>query len=149
MRTLLIAALISAPAIAQVSVEVSAPPPPRVTVRAPRVVAPPPPRVHLEPPSVHFSAPPPMVVVRPGVQVVEGSRQEVFFTGGYYWHCGSDGTWWRTRNHRGGWRVAPRNVVPIAVVHGRGHYRNFHAHAHFGKHARHASIRSFKKSRRG
>jgi len=143
-RTLLLATLISSSAIAQVSVEVSASPPPRVTVRASR-----PPRVHLESSSVHFSAAPPLVTVRPGVQVVEGSRQEVFFSGGYYWHCGSDGTWWRTHNHHGGWRVAPRHAVPIAVVHGRGHYRNFHAHAHFGKHARHASIRSFKKSRRG
>ena len=130
MRTLLFAALLSAPAIAQVSV---------------RVTAPRPPRVHLEPPSVRFSAAPPLVVVRPGVQVVEGSSQEVFFSGGWYWHCGSDGTWWRTHNHHGGWRVAPRRAVPVAVVRCRGHYRNFHAH----RAVRHASIRSMKKSRRG
>jgi hypothetical protein len=142
----------SANALAQVTVEVNAPPPPRVVVRAPappppprvvvppppprvvvrapapRVYVPPPPAVRVEPPTVTFAAPPPLVTVEPGIEVVEDADEEVFFSAGWYWHCGPDGTWWRTHNYRGGWVVAPPRVVPVAVMHlPRGHYRHFHS----------------------
>jgi hypothetical protein len=145
--------LLSASAYAQVRVEVGIPEPPHVVVSAPaprvvvappparrvvvappppaRVVvqAPPPPRVVVQappPPVVRFEAPPPLVVVEPGIQVVADSDEEVFFVDGYYWHPGPDGTWWRTRDHRGGWVVAPPRVVPAAIVRlPRGHYRHW------------------------
>jgi hypothetical protein len=141
----------SATALAQVTVEVNAPPPPRVVVRAPapppppRVIAPPPPRVvvsapaprvyvppppvvRVEPPTIRFAAPPPLVEVQPGVEVVEDADEEIFFTGGWYWHCSPEGTWFRTRNYRGGWAVAPPRVVPVAVARmPRGEYRHFHS----------------------
>ncbi len=117
-------AVAGAPAWAQVHVEIVAPPPPRVVVAPPRpvVVAPPPP--------VRFVAPPPLVVVEPGVQVVRDCDEEVFFTGGWYWHAGPDGTWYRTRSWRGGWVAAPRRTVPVAIVRlPRGQYRHFRGEA--------------------
>jgi len=119
------------PAFAQVHVEVVAPPPPRVVVSAPpppRVVAPAP-RVVVAPPPpiVRFEAPPPLVTVEPGVQVVRDCDDEIFFSGGWYWHPGANGVWYRTRSYRGGWVMAPRAAVPVAVMHmPRGRYRHWH-----------------------
>jgi hypothetical protein len=77
-------------------------------------------------PVVRFEAPPPLVEVEPGVQVVRDCDDEVFFSGGWYWHAGPDGTWYRTRSYRGGWVVAPRRAVPVAIVRmPRGHYRHY------------------------
>ena len=137
--------LAGTPAFAQVRVEVVAPPPPRIEVRAPRVeVRAPAPRVVVPPPpTVRFSAPPPLTVVEPGVQVVEDADDEVFFSSGYYWHCNPDGVWFRTRSYRGGWAVAPSRAVPVAVMRlPRGHYRHFHGHErhevrHEMRHERH------------
>ncbi|HEX8951442.1 MAG TPA: hypothetical protein VF945_06330, partial [Polyangia bacterium] len=115
----------AAPAFAQVHVEVVAPPPPHVVVSAPppRVVVPP-------PPVVRFAAPPPLVVVEPGVQVVRDCDDEIFFSGGWYWHAGPEGTWYRTRSYRGGWVAAPRRAVPVAVARlPRGQYRHFRGEA--------------------
>lgn len=124
----------AAPALAQVHVEVVAPPPPHVVVSAPpppRVVVAPPPRVVVAPPPVvRFEAPPPLVEVEPGVRVVRDCDDEVFFTGGWYWHAGPDGTWYRTRSYRGGWVAAPRHAVPVAIVRmPRGQYRHFRGEA--------------------
>ena len=135
--------LCAAPALAQVSVEVSAPPPPRIVVAAP-----PPPRVEVAGPSVHFDAEPPLVDVSPGVRVVRDCDEEVFFHGGYYWHPGRDGVWYRTRNYRGGWVMAPRHEVPGALVRlPRGQYRHFHggpmrAEHRFERHEMHAERRA-------
>lgn len=122
MRTLLVicaTTLVAAPAFAQVRVEVVAPPPPRVVVAPPRVVVAP-------PPAVRFEAPPPLTVVAPGVRVVRDCDEEVFFSGGWYWHAGPEGTWYRTRSYRGGWVVAPRHMVPGAIVRmPRGQYRHY------------------------
>ena len=135
MRTLTYLMMLATPAFAQVSVEVHAPPPPRIEVHAPRVVAPPPPRIEVHAPSIRFEAPPPLEVVHPGVQVVADADEEVFFSAGCYWHRGPDGTWWRTRHYRGGWTVAPPRAVPVAVVHLRpGHYRHFHRELRHERH---------------
>ena len=119
--------LCAAPAFAQVQVEVSAPPPPRVEIAAPM-----PPRVEVGAPSVRFDAPPPLVEVRPGVRVVRDCNEEVFFRGGFYWHPGPRGVWYRTRNYRGGWEMAPRHAVPMALVRlPPGRYRHFHGGREF------------------
>lgn len=124
--------LLAAPAMAQVHVEVMAPPPPRVVVAAPppRVVVAPPRVVVPPPPVVRFEAPPPLVAIGPGVQVVQDCDDEVFFSGGWYWHPGPEGVWYRTRSYRGGWVVAPRRAVPVAVARlPRGQYRHFRGEA--------------------
>jgi hypothetical protein len=113
------------PAFAQLHVQVSAP---SIHVRAPAVHVRAP-AVHVRPPAIHFVAPPPLVIVRPGIRVVADADQEIFFTNGWYWQCGSDGTWWRTRHHRGRWVVASPRVVPGGLSHmPRGHYRHYHPH---------------------
>jgi hypothetical protein len=125
--------LCSAPAFAQVSVRVTAPPPPRVIVTTPPpprfvVRTPPPARVVVAPPppAVRFVEPPPLVMVEPGVQVVEDCDDEVFFSNGYYWYASDDGTWFRSRSHRGGWVVASPRVVPMRLARmERGHYRHY------------------------
>ncbi len=129
--------LVASPAFAQVHVEVMAPvppPPPRVVVSAPAprvaVVAPAPRVVVPPPPVVRFSSPPPLTVVAPGVEVVRDCDDEVFFSAGWYWHAGPDGTWYRTRSYRGGWVAAPHRAVPVAVARlPRGQYRHFRGEA--------------------
>lgn len=78
------------------------------------------------PPTVTFEVAPPLVYVSPGVQVVEGYDEEVFFTGGWYW-CRRDGVWFRTHDYHGGWVMAPRRYVPARIYRmPPGHYRNYH-----------------------
>ena len=148
------------PAFAQVHVEVVAPPPPHVVVRAPaphvyvpapRVYAPAPRVVVAPPPVVRFEAPPPLVEVEPGVRVVRDCDDEIFFSGGFYWHAGPDGTWYRTRSYRGGWVMAPRHAVPVAVARmPRGQYRHFRGEGWHGERheMRHEMKREEKAERR-
>ena len=105
-----IALFAASPALAQVRVEVAIP----VT-------------------SITFQAPPPLVVVRPGVQVVEDSDDEVFFSNGFYW-CRRDGHWFRTRTHNGGWVVVEGRHVPRAIfAEPPGRYRRW-------RHERHEAV---------
>ncbi|HJV90820.1 MAG TPA: hypothetical protein VJ623_10985 [Holophagaceae bacterium] len=69
---------------------------------------------------------PPLVVVRPGIQVVEGFGEEVFFHEGWYW-CRRDNGWYRARSPRARFewvevRRVPRGLVALPP----GHYRNWH-----------------------
>ena len=83
-------------------------------------------RVDIPLPTISFPAPPPMVVVAPGVQVVEDNDEEVFFSDGYYWHRRGP-TWFRTRTHNGGWVVVEPALVPRGVVAvPEGKYRRWH-----------------------
>jgi hypothetical protein len=119
--------LLASPALAQVRVEVEAPPPP----------------------TLRFSVPPPLVEVRPGVQVVENADDEVFFSAGYYWHRSPNGVWWRTRDHRGGWVLAPRRSVPRAVTRlPPGQYRHFRAERRELRRERHEIRREIRREER-
>ena len=60
-------------------------------------------------------AAPPMVVVQPGVQVVENYDEEVFYTGGWYW-VRRDGRWWRARQPRAEFRYVEQRWVPVSIV---------------------------------
>lgn len=66
---------------------------------------------------VHIGLPvaPPLVVVQPGVSVVEDWDEEVFFVSPYYW-VRRDGRWYRARSPRAAFRVAPVKVVPVELV---------------------------------
>jgi hypothetical protein len=83
---------------------------------------------------------PPLVVIQPGVRVVEDFDEEVFFTGGFYW-AQRDGNWYRARDHRGTWRFVTPRRVPVALTqHEPGRYRRWQHDAHRtwpdGQHAR-------------
>jgi hypothetical protein len=69
---------------------------------------------------------PPMVVVQPGVQVVTELDEEVYFVNGWYW-VRRGPHWYRTHDHRGQWVwVAPARV-PVALVRiPPGQYRRIH-----------------------
>jgi hypothetical protein len=72
-------------------------------------------RVDVALPTISFEVAPPLVVVQPGVQVVEDFDDEVFFVDSWYW-CRRDGRWFRTRSHRGGWVVVEDRAVPVTLV---------------------------------
>lgn len=108
--------VVAGSAAAQVRVQVSVPAPP---------LAPVPPA-----PSVTFVKPPPLVVVQPGIQVVEDHDEEVFFVDNHYW-VRRDGHWFRTRDHRGGWAVVDGPHVPPALVKvPPGHYKRHKGPGH-------------------
>jgi hypothetical protein len=100
----LLGVLVATPALAQVHVGVD---------------------VQIPLPTIRFEVPPPLVVVTPGVQVVEDYGDEVFFVNGWYW-CRRDAHWFRTRDYRGGWVVVERRYVPGSLVKiPPGHYKHY------------------------
>jgi hypothetical protein len=66
-------------------------------------------------PIITFPAPPPLVIVQPGVQVVEDNDDEVFFHDNFYW-VRREGRWFKSRDHKGNWVVVDAPVVPPALV---------------------------------
>lgn len=72
-------------------------------------------RINVPLPTIVFPAPPALVVVQPGVQVVEDYDDEVFFVDGAYW-CRRDGRWFRAKTHSGGWVVVEEHLVPRPIV---------------------------------
>jgi hypothetical protein len=82
-------------------------------------------QVNIPLPTISFPAPPPLVVVQPGIQVVEDNDDEIFFTDGFYWHR-RDGHWFRTKEHNGKWVVVEERVVPAPLVRMTpGQYRRY------------------------
>jgi hypothetical protein len=68
---------------------------------------------------------PSLVLIQPGVQVVAGYPEEVFFTGGYYW-LRRDEAWYRSIHPRTGFVYLPPSRVPPGLVRlPPGHYRNY------------------------
>ena len=72
-------------------------------------------QIQVQLPIITFPAPPPLIVIQPGVQVVEDNDDEVFFTDGYYW-VRRDGRWFKSKDHKGSWVVAEDRVVPAPLV---------------------------------
>lgn len=69
---------------------------------------------------------PHLVVVQPGIQVVEGFRDEVFFQGGWYWCRRPDG-WYRSRSPQARFEwIEGRRVPGVLVRMPAGRYRNWH-----------------------
>ncbi|MBK7863445.1 MAG: hypothetical protein IPJ65_33555 [Archangiaceae bacterium] len=76
-------------------------------------------------PIIKFPVPPPLIVVEPGVQVVEDQEDEVFVHDGWYWHR-RDGRWFRSRDHQGHWVVVEDRGVPAPLVRLKpGAYRHY------------------------
>ena len=69
---------------------------------------------------------PRLVVVQPGIQVVEGFEEEVFFNKGWYW-CRRPGGWYRARSPRAHFDWVEARRLPSALIRvPPGHYRNWH-----------------------
>jgi hypothetical protein len=99
-KLLLLALLVASPALAQIEISVQLP-------------------------TITFNAPPPLVVVQPGVQVVEDHDDEIFFVDSFYW-VRRGPRWYRTRDYRGGWVVVEGARVPPTLVRlPPGQYRHF------------------------
>ena len=97
---LFVAALVASPAFAQVE-------------------------VRLQLPTVTFNAPPPLVVIEPGVQVVEDNDEEVFFVSNSYW-VRRGPRWYRANDYRGGWVVVDGPGLPPSLVRiPEGKYRRY------------------------
>lgn len=80
---------------------------------------------------IHVNIPvnPPLVVVQPGIQVVENWDEEVFYTGGFYW-VHRDGYWYRATSPRARWvYVEPRRVPPGLVRMPPGQYKHYRGKA--------------------
>jgi hypothetical protein len=68
---------------------------------------------------------PPLVVVSPGIQVVENHNEEIFFHDGWYWVRRSD-HWYRARHPRHEFVHVEHRVVPRAIFGlPPGHYRHY------------------------
>lgn len=104
MKALVAAALVLLPALASAQVNID---------------------IGVQLPQIHFEAPPPLVVVTPGVQVVENYNEDLYVADGYYW-VRRDGRWYRARDHRGGWVLVEERVVPVEVARiPPGHYKKW------------------------
>ncbi len=69
---------------------------------------------------------PPMVVIQPGVQVVENYHEEVFFTGGWYW-VRRGPYWYRARQPGATFMPVQPRYVPARIVSlPPGHYKHWH-----------------------
>lgn len=55
---------------------------------------------------------PPLVAIRPGVEVVEGFGDEVFFQGGWFW-LRRGPAWYRSREPRAAFMVVEPRYVPV------------------------------------
>lgn len=77
---------------------------------------------------IHLDLPPilpPLVVIQPGVRVVQDLDEEIFFVGGFYWVARGD-TWYRSRDHRGPWGSMKPKKVPAELTRlERGRYRRW------------------------
>ncbi len=83
-------------------------------------------RVEVGLPMIRFEARPPLVVVEPGIQVVQDYDDEVYVVDNVYW-MRRGGRWYRSPDHRGHWVNARREAVPVRIVHyAPGQYRRFH-----------------------
>lgn len=68
---------------------------------------------------------PPLVVIQPGLQVVEGFHEEVFLHRGWYW-CRRPNGWYRARSPQMRFEWVERRYVPPTLVQvPHGHYRNW------------------------
>jgi hypothetical protein len=88
---------------------------------------------------------PPLVVVSPGIQVVENHDDEVFFHEGFYW-ARRDGRWYRAQNHQHEFVYVEERHVPRPLFGTPpGHYRHYR---HERRHERHEDRHDVREERR-
>jgi hypothetical protein len=78
--------------------------------------------------SIGLPVAPPLVAVAPGISVVEGFPDEVFFYDGGYWCRRPDGWYW-ARHPRDRFAFVEGGRVPRPLMRERvGYYRDWHPH---------------------
>jgi hypothetical protein len=94
------------------------------------VVLPPPAAAQVDV-QIHLGLPvaPPLVVIQPGIQVVENYQDEVFFHSGWYW-VRRPPYWYRARGPQAAFVMVEPRYVPRALVRlPPGQYRHWRAEA--------------------
>ena len=86
--------------------------------------------VRVSVPVITFETEPVLVVVEPGIRVVQDAPYEVFFVDGFYWNYDS-GYWYRSPSWRTHWvRFEQRDVPPGLLQVPPGKYKHFRGHKH-------------------
>jgi hypothetical protein len=65
------------------------------------------------------------IELNPNVRVVYGVDDAIFYSDGYYWRYGDDGTWYRSSVHTGGWAVYADIPVHIRTIERPVQYRRY------------------------
>jgi hypothetical protein len=66
-----------------------------------------------------------LVDLNENVRVVYGASDPVFFSDGYYWRYGDDGSWYRSSVHTGGWSVYADIPIHIRTIERPTQYRSY------------------------
>ena len=66
-------------------------------------------------PRIRLPESPGVVLVSPGIMVIEDYPDEVFFVSGFYWTL-HGGHWYKCGGHKGRWIKTNRGKVPSAVL---------------------------------
>jgi hypothetical protein len=83
-----------------------------------------------EPYAVAFYEPPPLIMVEPGIYVVQGSAYPVYYVNGAYWSY-YDGGWYRSRRWNDSWVRVGGDVIPGVIVYrDHHHYVRYYGHPH-------------------
>src|SRR5688572_27995087 len=72
-------------------------------------------QVNIQLPAIRFPTPPPVVVVDPGIQVIEDQDDEIFVVDNIYW-TRRDGRWFKSPDHTGKWVIVDGPLVPSHLV---------------------------------
>jgi hypothetical protein len=71
---------------------------------------------------------PDLVVIRPGVQVITGLDDPIFYSGNYYWR-NEGGFWYRSTSHTRGWVRVEDAPVEIRTIDRPSVYIHYHGEA--------------------
>lgn len=82
-------------------------------------------QVNIPLPTIRFPAPPAVVVVEPGIQIIEDQDDEIFVVDGVYW-TRRDNRWFKSPDHTGRWvHVEPALAPPHLVKVPWGRYKRY------------------------
>src|SRR5678815_4081634 len=74
---------------------------------------------------------PDLIVIRPGVQVITGLDEPIFYNGSYYWR-NEGGFWYRSTSHTRGWVRVEDAPVEIRTIDRPFLYIRYHGEARAG-----------------